>query len=55
MLERNKIGRVLAEYKVLSNIDFPFLCPLYCTISSQHHLHYLLEYCEGGNLYTLIK
>ncbi|CAD7702361.1 unnamed protein product [Ostreobium quekettii] len=54
MQERNKVQRVLTEEKILSLVDHPFLATLYCTIQTDMHLHFVMEYCEGGELYALL-
>jgi PAS domain S-box-containing protein len=52
MVERNKIGRVRTEAKILGCIDHPFLATLYATLQTDTHLHFLLEYCGGGELFA---
>lgn len=52
MVERNKIGRVRTEAKILGSIDHPFLATLYATLQTDTHLHFLLEYCGGGELFA---
>ena len=54
MLERNKVMRVLTEEQILQAIDHPFLASLVGTIETPTHLHFLMEYCEGGELYALL-
>lgn len=54
MRERNKIQRVQAEAKILSSIDHPFCATLYCTIQTDMHLHFIMEHCLGGELYSLL-
>lgn len=54
MLERNKVGRVLTEEGILNQVDHPFVASLYGTIQTGTHLHFLMEYCEGGELYGLL-
>lgn len=54
MLERNKVMRVLTEAKILNAVDHPFLATLYATLATDTHLHFLMEYCEGGELYGLL-
>lgn len=54
MLERNKVMRVLTEAKILNSVDHPFLATLYATLATDTHLHFLMEYCEGGELYGLL-
>ncbi len=58
--ERNRappplqVGRVLTEAGILDVVDHPFLATLYGTIQTDTHLHFLMEYCEGGELYGLL-
>lgn len=54
MQERNKVQRVLTEERILSSVDHPFCATLYCTIQTDMHLHFVMEYCEGGELYALL-
>ena len=54
MQERNKIQRVQAEERILSTIDHPFCATLYCTIQTDMHLHFIMEHCLGGELYSLL-
>ena len=55
MLERNKVMRVLTEERILTSVDHPFLATLYATIKTESHLHFILEFCEGGELYALLQ
>jgi len=54
MQERNKIQRVQTEEKILNSIDHPFCATLYCTIQTEMHLHFIMEHCLGGELYSLL-
>lgn len=47
MQERNKVARVLTECSILGAVDHPFLATLYCTIQTDTHLHFVMEYCDG--------
>lgn len=55
MQERNKVQRVLTEESILAVIDHPFLATCYCTLQTDSHLHFVMEYCEGGELYGLLN
>lgn len=55
MQERNKVQRVLTEATILEKVDHPFLATLYCTIQTDTHLHFVMEYCDGGELYGLLN
>lgn len=39
---------------MLCAVDHPFVASLYGTIQTGTHLHFLMEYCEGGELYGLL-
>lgn len=54
MQERNKIQRVVTEEKILNSIDHPFCATLYCVIQTEMHLHFIMEHCLGGELYSLL-
>nr|AML79332.1 putative LOV domain-containing protein [Chlamydomonas sp. BC-2016] len=55
MQERNKVQRVLTEERILTLVDHPFLATLFVTIQTDTHLHFVMEYCEGGELYGLLN
>ncbi len=55
MVDRNKVGRVRTEEKILETIDHPFLSTCYAKLKTDTHLHFVLEYCPGGELYGLMK
>lgn len=46
--------RVLTERKILTTVDHPFLATMYGTIQTDSHLHFVMEYCRGGELYSLL-
>lgn len=55
MVERNKVGRVRTEESILASIDHPFLATCYAQLQTDTHLHFILEYCSGGELYALLN
>lgn len=55
MIDRNKVGRVRTEQKILETIDHPFLSTCYAKLKTDTHLHFILEYCSGGELYGLMN
>lgn len=55
MQERNKVQRVMTEATILEQVDHPFLATLYCIIQTDTHLHFVMEYCDGGELYGLLN
>ena len=50
-----QVHRVLTEVKILRLADHPFVASLYCVIQTRTHLHFILEYCDGGEVYTLLN
>ena len=46
---------MIAEDRILSEIDHPFLALCYGTICSPTHIHYVLKHCEGGDLYSVLN
>lgn len=50
-----QIGRVQTEQSILACVDHPFLATLYCTLETPSHLHFILQICEGGELYGLLN
>lgn len=55
MQDRNKVQRVLTECTILSMVDHPFLPTVYCILQTDTHLHFVMEYCDGGELYALLN
>ena len=55
MIDRNKVGRVKSEERILAAVDHPFLTTCYGQLQTDTHLHFLLEYCPGGELYALLN
>eukprot|EP01025_Chloroclados_australasicus_P036659 TRINITY_DN3735_c1_g1_i3.p1 TRINITY_DN3735_c1_g1~~TRINITY_DN3735_c1_g1_i3.p1 ORF type:complete len:703 (-),score=87.15 TRINITY_DN3735_c1_g1_i3:1551-3659(-) len=55
MQDRNKVQRVLTEQLILSTIDHPLLTTHYYSFQTDTHLHFMLEYCAGGELYGLLN
>nr|AHZ63924.1 phototropin [Nephroselmis olivacea] len=55
MYERNKVHRVLCEERILSEVDHPFIATLYGTFMTESHLHFIMQYCPGGELYQMLS
>ncbi|ETV97186.1 AGC/AKT protein kinase [Aphanomyces invadans] len=47
--------RLLTERAVLSTTQHPFLIYLDAAFESPTHYHFVLEYCPGGDLYSLLE
>jgi PAS domain S-box-containing protein len=54
MINRNKVQRTLVENHILSHSDHPFVATCFCTLQTKEHIHYIMEYCNNGNLGDLM-
>uniref|UniRef100_A0A7S0N7L7 non-specific serine/threonine protein kinase n=1 Tax=Pyramimonas obovata TaxID=1411642 RepID=A0A7S0N7L7_9CHLO len=54
MIDRNKINRVKVEEAVLEKVDHPFLPTMYARFQTERHVNFVMEYCEGGELFELL-
>ena len=55
MHDRNKLHRVRTEDTILNSVDHPFLATLYSAFQTETHLYFVMEYCEGGELYETLQ
>ena len=55
MHDRNKLHRVRTEGQILETVDHPFVATLYSAFQTDTHLYFVLEYCEGGELYETLQ
>ena len=55
MHDRNKLHRVRTEGQILETVDHPFVATLYAAFQTDTHLYFVLEYCEGGELYETLQ
>ncbi|CAH0516549.1 unnamed protein product [Peronospora belbahrii] len=52
LLQRKQIVHTLTEKKVLEKLHgHPFIVKLYATFQTDRDLHFVLEYCQGGELF----
>eukprot|EP01134_Creolimax_fragrantissima_P005835 CFRG5835T1 len=55
MVEMDAVENVLAERKIMSEIDFPLLVNLSASFKDQQHAYLVMDFLVGGELFTLIK
>lgn len=56
LLKRGKqLKNAITECKILKNLRFPFVVPLYWNFLSETHFFMTLEYCSFGNFWNLLK
>ncbi|CAL9751493.1 unnamed protein product, partial [Musa acuminata subsp. burmannicoides] len=52
---RGKMWHVRAEARVLAEMDHPFLPTLYARLDAGHYACFLIDYCPGGDLHSLLR
>ena len=55
ILSRNKENRAMTERDIFVTTDHPLICACNWAFQTEKHLYLVLEYCAGGELYTLMK
>jgi PAS domain S-box-containing protein len=55
MHDRNKLHRVRTEGTILESVDHPFIATMYSAFQTETHLYFVMEYCEGGELYETLQ
>ena len=43
---------VFREKETLATLDHPFICGLVCSFQTDHHLCFVLDFVDGGNMYS---
>ncbi|KAF0701350.1 Aste57867_8131 [Aphanomyces stellatus] len=51
----DEAARLLTEREILSRAQHPFVVQLERAFESPTHYHFVLEYCPGGDLYSLLE
>jgi cGMP-dependent protein kinase len=55
IVETQQQGHIMSEKKVMETLQHPFLNTLHGTFQSKDKLHFLLEPCLGGELFTVLR
>ncbi|PKA46561.1 Protein kinase PINOID [Apostasia shenzhenica] len=50
-----KLSNVRMEARVLAGLDHPFLPALYARLDASHYACFLIDYCPGGDLHSLLR
>ncbi len=51
-LEGNaKLKQIYTERNILADMNHPFIVKLYYAFESQYNVHFVLEFCPGGELF----
>ncbi|CAN6313383.1 unnamed protein product [Urochloa humidicola] len=51
----SRVSHVLAESRVLSCLDHPFLPTLYARLDAGRYACFLMDYCSGGDLHAVLR
>ncbi|KAL9663569.1 hypothetical protein QQ045_018958 [Rhodiola kirilowii] len=54
-LSAKKLSHVQMEADILSTLDHPFLPTLYAHLEVSHYSCFLIDYCSGGDLHSLLR
>jgi serine/threonine protein kinase len=54
ILEQNQEKHIMTEKSILAAIEHPFLVKLRMSFQDEKKLYFLLEYCPGGELFSLL-
>lgn len=49
------INKAIIEREILLNNEHPFISKLFYSFQTELRLYYIMQFCEAGNLYTLMK
>ena len=55
MRDRNKLHRVRTEGTILEAVDHPFCATMYAAFQTETHLYFVMQFCEGGELYETLQ
>ncbi|ELP86520.1 hypothetical protein EIN_034610 [Entamoeba invadens IP1] len=55
VIEQNEVEHTLTEKNILAKVKHPFLVNLYYSFQTSSALHYVIDYCPGGELYALMQ
>ena len=55
MIKQNKIKRLLTQREILITSQHPFIVTLHWCWHEKDAIYFIMDYCEGGDLYGLIR
>ncbi|KAF8683546.1 hypothetical protein HU200_044461 [Digitaria exilis] len=53
--DSSRVSHVLAESRVLSSLDHPFVPTLYARLDAGRYACFLMDYCSGGDLHAVLR
>jgi len=55
VIQYNQQEHIMSEKNILAEMDHPFIIQLMATFKDDQRLYMVLEYCPGGELFTLLQ
>lgn len=55
LLRKNQVANIKAEQKILVEANNPFVVKLYYSFQTREHLYLVMEFVNGGDLYSLLQ
>uniref|UniRef100_A0A7S0ZAT7 non-specific serine/threonine protein kinase n=1 Tax=Timspurckia oligopyrenoides TaxID=708627 RepID=A0A7S0ZAT7_9RHOD len=55
MIARNKVARVMTEREIFATANHPFIVTMYASFQTSKKLHFLMDYCEGGEFFRVLQ
>ena len=55
IVKNRQVEHTVNEKKILEMLDHPFLVKLHTTFQDSKHLFFVLEYIQGGELFTYLR
>ena len=48
---KGKVQQIYTELEVLTKVNSPFVVDCHYAFASKNHLHFILDFCPGGELF----
>ena len=55
LTRKNQAQHIQAERRIMSAADNPFVVKFFYSFQSRHHLYIVMEFVNGGDLFSLLK
>ena len=55
LYRKNQSQHIQAERRIMAHADSPFVVKMYYAFQSRNHLYIVMEFVNGGDLYSMIK
>ncbi|KAK5643144.1 hypothetical protein RI129_006989 [Pyrocoelia pectoralis] len=55
IVTKNQGNRILIENRILKSINHPFLASLKCSFQTSHHICFVMDYVQGGEIFFHLR